>query len=319
MSINCLTILGEIKMDPILNEIKAYFGSDLEKYMLLNTVLTEYPAFVFKKRDKFGVFIPADENEYFRESFSNAVLESEELFINGKFRRCLVLSSTNSKFKSNFAYICSNFVDPGKDGSERMALLKDPDKWFMGWKGLLGNLEESKTTYQIIGELLTLIDLMEQGAKPNWDGPEGGSVDVRFENGSLEVKSTVQRYNAEIVVSEQYQLKNCDILAFFRFEETKNGNFSIESCSDRLIELGFDEKALSSGIQKNSIENTSEWKKKYNLLESRYYLIGEHFPKITNESFIGGKIPAGISKITYTVNLEGLKYASNIAEFLQPR
>ncbi len=47
---------------------------------------------------------------------------------------------------------------------------------------------------------------------------------------------------------------------------------------------------------------------KYQLIEKRYYLVDNDFPRIDKTSFAGGSIPAGISHINYTVSLDHLKY-----------
>ena len=43
------------------------------------------------------------------------------------------------------------------------------------------------------------------------------------------------------------------------------------------------------------------------MLESKEYTVNEKFPMITPNSFVGGKIPANIEEIVYTINLSSLQ------------
>ena len=53
-------------------------------------------------------------------------------------------------------------------------------------------------------------------------------------------------------------------------------------------------------------------KRKFILHEMLKYKVDEKFPRIIPDSFIGGVIPAGITSITYTVNLDGMEAESLI-------
>ena len=46
----------------------------------------------------------------------------------------------------------------------------------------------------------------------------------------------------------------------------------------------------------------------YKVDEVRKYLIDDNFPKITDDTFVDGKIPDNISGLVYTVDLDGLSY-----------
>lgn len=58
------------------------------------------------------------------------------------------------------------------------------------------------------------------------------------------------------------------------------------------------------GFEKGS----SARNKKYKLHEARKYKIDKDFPSITVNNFKGDKIPEGIVKIVYDVDLNGLEY-----------
>ena len=49
-------------------------------------------------------------------------------------------------------------------------------------------------------------------------------------------------------------------------------------------------------------------KVKYKILEARSYCIDDNFPIINSEAFIDGKIPLGVKKISYSVDLTYLDY-----------
>ena len=49
---------------------------------------------------------------------------------------------------------------------------------------------------------------------------------------------------------------------------------------------------------------------KYRILEARLYNIDENFPKITLKSLKNEKLPKGIIKIEYIVELDDIEYES---------
>ena len=63
--------------------------------------------------------------------------------------------------------------------------------------------------------------------------------------------------------------------------------------NQKLSELGFE-------------EGMSARNRTFLLHEMLKYAVSFDFPRITPESFVGGVLPMGVTKITYTVDLSGM-------------
>ena len=84
---------------------------------------------------------------------------------------------------------------------------------------------------------------------------------------------------------------------------------SIDDIKDLLISHGYDGSKLERQIEKAGFEFGAVARKdRYKVLETRKYLVDKDFPKITNESFKGDMFPKAVVKITYEIDLEGIKY-----------
>ena len=133
------------------------------------------------------------------------------------------------------------------------------------------------------------------------------SHDIELPQYSIEVKSTTEKYNAEIHVNSQYQLENNTErplkLIFVRLEKSQIG-YSIKDVIERLKTKNYDINSLTR------IENigTSSINEKYRILEARLYNIDDNFPKITLKSLKNDELPNGIVKIEYIVDLDDIDY-----------
>ena len=76
-------------------------------------------------------------------------------------------------------------------------------------------------------------------------------------------------------------------------EQLKDKGINIGAINQKLKELGFE-------------EGRSSRNKTFILHGMLKYTVGSDFPRITPASFVGGVMPAGITKFTYTVDLSGM-------------
>ena len=51
-----------------------------------------------------------------------------------------------------------------------------------------------------------------------------------------------------------------------------------------------------------------ERKERYKIQEKRKYLVNDHFPKITKDTFQDKQFPQNIVHISYTIDLDGIPY-----------
>jgi len=284
----------------VLNEIRNRFANSAPDYAyLIKGIDSDYPAWVVRTDTDYGMAVPYN-GEMVNEEFANAYLYSAVRNIGNSTQTYLFLTCSVENARNEFATICTDFIEPGKEGKHRAELISEPVKWWSRWKIIIGNAIVEKKPYSVLGELMTYGYLKKQGKKPKWTGADFASHDIECTSEEYEVKSTTSRYEKTIRINGQYQLAkpgNVLYLFFCRFEEDNNG-LSIDDAVENLVSSGESEDYLNKQLEKlgyrpgNSSRHT-----KYKCLEVLRYVVDEGFPQITPHSFTGGVIPAGIKKI----------------------
>ena len=278
---------------------------------------SQYPGWTVKFSDSYGVAIPYSGNENINEFFSNAHIKSDTLVeSNGSEQRAIILTADFSVAEGPFSTLCEELLSPGENGKNRSLISQSPVAWWQEWKELLGNRNIDEKVYDTLGELCVLKYLSSIGEEANWDGPNSSTYDIEIENGFIEVKSTTSRSKREVTISNQFQLdppgKKLD-LVLCQFEHSVQNGVSIDQVVEDLINMGISRDYLNSRLAKKGLEEGMSARKRMFILHDMLrYRITEEFPRITPASFIGGVMPLGITKITYTVSLDGLEAESLI-------
>lgn len=284
-----------------------FFG----KAMLIRDLPNEYPAWTINQRNWYGVAVPIDGKEIFCEAFSNVKIYTElNVEISGKLYNLLLLTSSNIELRNEFATICSQFVEPGVNGTNRIALISNPQDWWLRWKTLLGNAVSTDSAYPVLGELIVTEYYLKKGLSPKWTGANAATNDIEFYDSSCEVKSTTDRYGKEITISSLFQLDNHGnslSLIFCRFEKSSLGR-SINDLVENLVHLGYNRLTLEQDLEKvNLVKGCVARKQKYKLLEMKKYEIDDSFPIISEKSFKNDCLPNHIIRFTYTIDLSGIE------------
>ena len=279
---------------------------------------TDYPAWTVKFPDSYGVAIPYEGNEEINESFASAKIRSSNIRLSsGTIIKTLILTTEAENIKSSFAVLCEALVDPGVNGLQRKQIVTSPVMWWKDWKELLGNRNIDARIYDVLGELCVLKHVVESGMEAEWNGPDGATYDIETDSGYIEVKSSINRSRREVTISSDFQLfppnKPLD-LVFCCFEPSVLNGFSIDDVLIEFQAMGYNTAMLNRKLESRGFEQgMSSRRKKFILHEMLRYIVNESFPRITPESFVGGERPAGITKITYTVDLAGLVPISLLA------
>lgn len=272
---------------------------------------TEYPAWTVKMDDSYGVAIPYNGKEEINENFANARIRSTEIkIITGDVKRVIMLTAASEDIKTSFSSLCEALIDPGDNGVHRVLIESSPIIWWKEWKELLGNRNIDERVYDVLGELCVLKYLVQSGEEAEWNGPDGATYDIETVARFIEVKSSINRDKREVTISNQFQLfpnGKALVLILCRFEPTILSGISIDSVISEFEVMGYNISLLNKKLEKRGFEEgMSARKKNFILHEMLLYTIDESFPAITPESFIGGVMPQGITKITYMVDLSGL-------------
>jgi hypothetical protein len=297
-------------------EIRKLFAlSTNNSAIKIDCLPSPYEAWVIRLGNEYGVGIPIDEEMKISERFSGARIWTAPMFIQNQSLNLLMLTSQDNELRMEFSAICSQFVDPGKNGEDRKRLLESPFSWWEKWRNLLGNSVTNKSAHGVLGELITLRYLSDKGLNPIWTGGgKTGVHDIATETMEYEVKSTTMRYESIISVSGQFQLQSKSSkslsLIFCRFESSPMGE-SIDDIVIQLANKGFDMKSLEDGLARYGFEaGCSARLETYKLLEMREYIVDNAFPRITMQSFVGGKLPEAVIQLTYRLDLTGIPYKS---------
>lgn len=299
------------------DEIKSNWKTDIVGFAQSIASLNSdgFPGWTVKYLDCYGVAIPYSGEETINESFSNAKIRSDILNVNkGVQQKAIILTADFSVAKEPFSFLCEALVSPGLNGANRLSIAGSPVEWWQEWKELLGNRDIDEIIYDTLGELCALEYYVKNGEEADWGGPDSATYDIELKEGYVEVKSTTSRSKKEITISSQFQLdppgKNLDLI-FCQFEKSVNNGISIDSVVNDLVNLGISKDYLNSRLSKKGLDDgKSARRRQFILHDMLRYHINEDFPRISPASFIGGVLPLGITKITYTVSLDGLNSES---------
>ena len=274
-------------------------------------VETEYPAWTVRFLDSYGVAIPYKGSVEINETFSNARIRSTTIsFRDSESKSALVLTSDSEEISVPFSSLCEAFVDPGEDGRYRKEINKNPLDWWKKWKELLGNKNIDERIYDTLGELCVLCNELRNGRDAEWNGPKGTSYDLERDDCFIEVKSTVNRSKREVTISNHFQLFPPGkplFIVLCVFEPSVMSGMSIDSVLDEIESFGYNTDPINQQLESMGLEKGMSSRKKCFILHQMLrYDIDDTFPRITPDSFVGGVLPEGIVKITYTVDLSGM-------------
>ena len=272
---------------------------------------TDYPAWTVKFVDGYGVAIPYSGQQEINENFANARIYSSVIRFNTETeQRALLLTTESYNIAVPFSALCAELVDPGEGGIFRSEITASPVKWWREWKDLLVNKSIDDRVYDVLGELCVLNYLIANGEDANWNGPAGASYDIETDVRFVEVKSSVVRDRKEITISNHFQLdppnKHLD-LVFCQFEPSVISGVSINLLVEQLKDKGINIGAINQKLKELGFEEGRSSRNKTFILHGMLkYTVDSDFPRITPASFVGGVMPAGITKFTYTVDLSGM-------------
>lgn len=308
-----------------LNDIRSRFaGMRSNTASEIPGLESPYRAWLVYTNEKIGAAVPCDSvfEQGFYAQFSEVKIEYvKEMRIGSEKYAVLFLYVVHNEVMreelSDFASICAGFIDPGINGEKRRNLVNNPKDWWFRMRHIVGNRSVDMQIYSIVGELIIYDYLLQQHKNGiSWTGNKKSRVDFMTGKETYEVKTTLQRYGSTITVHGQFQLAvmkkdAVQKLEFCRLEENPDKGISVNNLLARLGQHGEDNSAISNVLTKMGFPPGSlERQKTFSILEIREYDVDSHFPAITNDSFVNGKLPDGIVRIDYSVDLENLPYRS---------
>ncbi|MGV0656686.1 PD-(D/E)XK motif protein [Mycolicibacterium thermoresistibile] len=213
-----------------------------------------------------------------------------------------------TQFSRELLVSLGNAQSPARAASEAF------DKWraLFSDASRTGQLAEAQLV-GLVGELLTLEDLLQNGASADlsyWCGPRGEPHDFRTNSYALEVKTTLVRDGRIISISSVDQLDTPPSTKLFvihrRLERDPKG-FNLHDIVTRLTSIGASSSNLAaalSDIGVNMNDLAAYAPHRFHVAECRVYAVDDTaFPRITRRSFKGEDVPAGTLRISYSIDL----------------
>jgi hypothetical protein len=204
----------------------------------------------------------------------------------------------------------SSGVAPGKSVettiSDFRELLQDSDR---------RTVEESKVI-GLLGELVVLEMLCRTSpaAIEAWTGPFDQRHDFRRRGQAIEVKTSSRADATSVVISSIEQLtepaNGVLTLAHVRMERAMGGSLTVAKLVQKIVSLGVGREDIQRRLSSISCDSpdSDAWNNvEFSLEGISAYRVREGFPRINSSAFEGGKLPAGITAISYTVDLSAAK------------
>ena len=166
----------------------------------------------------------------------------------------------------------------------------------------------------LVGELLVLKRLLDRSpdAWTSWRGPAMDRHDFTRGLNALEVKVCMRKGRTDVTINGLEQLSEPAggklFLQHFQLEITASGMFSIASLGHAVLEAASrpDEvRALLAAIGCVDISDPHWNAVTFRLEGEALYAVTDGFPRLASSSFSGGVAPAGISDVSYEVELAG--------------
>lgn len=277
------------------------------------------PAWLVRLQDCCGVAVPWLHDYPFYARFARAVVESTRLLIGtGDEVPVLFLQVDAETYHAEgvaqeFSCLCADFVAPGEQGENRDLLLHHTDMWWEHWCRLMGNAHSSLPVHGVLAELFFYRWLLRHGHGADgirWTGADHQRLDFEDREQAWEVKATLSHTRNEVSIHGADQLSTQDgrplSLIFCRMEESPQGE-SVNDLVQALAALGVSADALESALYKMGLrQGAIPRRRRFRLLEMNSYPVDERFPRLTEASFTGGRLPDGILGLEYTVDLSNL-------------
>ena len=183
------------------------------------------------------------------------------------------------------------------------------------WRGLFkaGPVLSESAIIGLFGELLVLEELVRQGVGgvALWTGPTGSAQDFHGQGWALEVKTTAAPEGRTFRVHGAAQLDpvGCELfLVWQRLEPAPDGR-SLNEVVAGLLEQVDDEarmQMLLGLVGYRTADAPGYDTPRLQVADQGCFPVAENFPRIIRESFAHGALPAGVSDLHYTVDLDAV-------------
>lgn len=200
----------------------------------------------------------------------------------------------------------------GSDASDPVATCR---RVLARWRELIEREAASRLSREalagLFAELYQLRRLMERNPESlsRWAGPLGGRHDFEAGQTALEVKASLRRDGRFFEVHGVEQLAPPYLGALFvaamKLEIGDAGGESVPKVIQDIMDRGADSRDFLAKLGAAGYDpaDVRYEELRFRIKEERVYRVHEDFPRITVESFANGRIPSGVIRMQYTIDL----------------
>lgn len=235
------------------------------------------------------------------------------LGLEGKAVRFLEVRCEEKKLDEVFARVVSDILRRIEAGSSALKSVNEALKEF---RRLLHRervgAQDEKTIVGLIGELLTLIEVLrlDPGGLRGWHGPDADRHDFRAGPVTFEIKTSLGADGSRIHINGMRQLEpSADselLIRHIRIEPDPDGILSVPDLVAAAANLVPDQIELDEKLEKlgYTSDNAESWgSKRFRHIESSAYSVIDGFPRLIPALLNVAWPLAGLSAVTYEVNL----------------
>jgi hypothetical protein len=169
----------------------------------------------------------------------------------------------------------------------------------------------------LFGELILLRDLVRLNplAVRAWTGALGQRYDFSARRVALEVKTTLSRARTRIAISSVAQLADPPdgrdlYLTCVSAERSGQGGATLAELLEEISSLCADPGQIDTAMRSLGFE---DWRsepalraERFAVVSSTIYRVSAGFPRITEQGFPGGRLPAGVAELSYEIDAGSL-------------
>ncbi len=231
----------------------------------------------------------------------------------GKSQRFLDLTCLQRDLETVFAEVAGHILTRIDSGTPCLDAARSTIAEFRALLVRPGGNEVSQTNIAgLVGELLVLKRLLDRSADAwkSWRGPAMARHDFMRANNSLEVKVCMGKGRTEVTINGLEQLSEPAggmlFLQHFELEVAESAMLSISALGHAVLDAASqpDEvKMLLAAVGCQDIDDPVWNTVSFRLERETLYAVTDGFPRLVSSMFPGGIAPAGVSGVTYVIEL----------------
>lgn len=266
------------------------------------------------KTGELRVLFAGDEADAEREYSSSGQLSIEVVTLQHQSRsiKVVMLTCRAASLQAVFVDFIESVVGRIAEGGRPLAAaLGVLEELFALIGALVGQKERAPSNLLgVIGELYVLRELVRQDPQlaDSWQGPTGARHDFRWGSTAIEVKTHLRRQSRTVSISSIDQLQPPEsgtlLLAELCLERNAAGDITFEGLLlDVLRCLPPAARAKFEARIRESAEGADAAEASWSVVHFRVFRITPDFPALTKERLKDKELPAGVSHVTYRLDL----------------